>query len=53
MPPVNTDLIASRIPGAQVLRIPGWGHGLVIGDAADQLAQVVDSFLGPGDPGGT
>lgn len=53
VPPVNTDLIASRIPGAQVLRIPGWGHGLVIGDAADQLAQVVDSFLGPGDPGGT
>lgn len=52
VPPVNTDLIAGQIPGAQVLRISGWGHGLVVGDAANQLAQAVDSFLGPGDPGG-
>ncbi|KAL4434204.1 hypothetical protein ABPG75_000645 [Micractinium tetrahymenae] len=52
VPPVNTDLIAAQIPGAEVLRVPGWGHALVIGDAAEQLAQAVDEFLGPGSPEG-
>lgn len=45
VPPANLGLVADRIPGAQQLLIPDWGHALVIGSAAEQLAAAINKFL--------
>jgi pimeloyl-ACP methyl ester carboxylesterase len=43
-PPANSRLIAGRIPGAQLVIMPG-GHDLQLPEPAAQLARIVTRFL--------
>lgn len=45
VPPVNSERLAARIPGAQLKLYPDAGNVLTIGATGAQLAQDVDAFL--------
>jgi len=45
VPPLNSRVLAGRIPGARLVVLPGRGHDLQRGDSAKELALVVEEFL--------
>lgn len=52
VPPANSQVLARRIPGAQLVELPGAGHDLQRDRAVGDLAVAVRRFLstpGPGD----
>ncbi|MCX6689891.1 MAG: alpha/beta hydrolase [Methanoregula sp.] len=44
MPPANSHIVSRRIPGAQLIEIPGAGHGLMY-QFPDQFSDCVLAFL--------
>jgi poly(3-hydroxyoctanoate) depolymerase len=48
VPPSNSRVLAGRIPHASLVILPGRGHDLQRGEAAPELAHVVESFLATG-----
>lgn len=52
VPPVNAQLIGARLPGSKVLWFENWGHGLVVGEAGQRLAQATADFLAGKEPEG-
>lgn len=46
IPPVNSELIVSRVPKARLLRIEGWGHYVLLDRASGAGAGIAD-FLRP------
>jgi pimeloyl-ACP methyl ester carboxylesterase len=49
VPPVNSHIIRGRIPGAQLVGIPGAGHGLMY-QFPDRFSDCVLTFLDPTTP---
>ena len=47
VPPVNSRVLAGRIPDARLLIVPG-GHDLQRGDQGKVMARIIESFLTPG-----
>lgn len=48
IPPENSDILAARLPNADLYRVRGGGH-LCLVDRADELGPVVAKFLSAGD----
>lgn len=46
VPPVNSERIAARIPGAQLVQVPGWGHAF---KNVSQFVGMVNAFLDGGE----
>jgi pimeloyl-ACP methyl ester carboxylesterase len=46
VPPGNSRILASRIPGAQLVLIPGLGHR-AIWETPEEISDLVTDFLEP------